>query len=48
MLHYVGIARVLAKPGGGGVAVIAGKDSDDVPAGTLSGIRRATGFKDLR
>ena len=27
---------------------MAGKDSDTVPAGTLSAIRRATGLKDLK
>jgi predicted RNA binding protein YcfA (HicA-like mRNA interferase family) len=33
---------------GGGSVVVAGKDSEMVPAGTLAGIRRATGMDDLR
>jgi predicted RNA binding protein YcfA (HicA-like mRNA interferase family) len=30
------------------VVTVAGKDSDTVPVGTLSAIRRATGLRDLR
>jgi predicted RNA binding protein YcfA (HicA-like mRNA interferase family) len=35
-------------PGGGRTVTVAGKDSDTVPAGTLSAMRRATGLDDLR
>jgi predicted RNA binding protein YcfA (HicA-like mRNA interferase family) len=32
----------------GRLVTVAGKDSDTVPAGTLSAMRRATGLDDLR
>jgi predicted RNA binding protein YcfA (HicA-like mRNA interferase family) len=35
-------------PDGARLVTVAGKDSDTVPAGTLSAMRRATGLDELR
>ena len=43
-----GSHEVWAKPGENARIVVAGKDSDTVPVGTLSSIRRASGLEHLR
>jgi predicted RNA binding protein YcfA (HicA-like mRNA interferase family) len=43
-----GSHEVWAHPGHQVRIVVAGKDSDTVPVGTLSSIRRASGLDDLR
>ena len=40
--------EVWARPGEDARIVVAGKDSDTVPVGTLSSIRRASGLEHLR
>ena len=41
-------AEVWAHPSREGRVVVAGRDSDTVPVGTLGSIRRATGLEQLR
>jgi len=48
MLRQRGSHEVWGKPGETARIVVAGKDSDTVPVGTLSSIRRASGLKHLR
>ena len=43
-----GSHEVWAHPDREGRIVVAGKDSDTVPVGTLGSIRRASGLEDLR
>jgi len=43
-----GSHEIWARPGEEARIVVAGKDSDTVPAGTLSSIRRASGLEHLR
>lgn len=43
-----GSHEVWASPDGGRRTVVAGRDSDIVPAQTLAAIRRQTGMDDLR
>ena len=43
-----GSHEIWAKPGDNARIVVAGKDSDTVPVGTLSSIRRASGLEHLR
>ena len=47
-LRRRGSHEVWGLPGQGRRVVVAGKDSDTVPPGTLSSIRRATGLEHLR
>ena len=47
-IRHRGSHEVWAKPGQPGRVIVAGKDGDSVPAGTLSSIRRATGLEQLR
>ena len=48
ILRQRGSHEVWGKPGAEGRIVVAGKDSDTVPVGTLSSIRRASGLEQLR
>jgi predicted RNA binding protein YcfA (HicA-like mRNA interferase family) len=48
VLRQRGSHEVWGKPGGTARIVVAGKDSDTVPVGTLSSIRRASGLEQLR
>jgi predicted RNA binding protein YcfA (HicA-like mRNA interferase family) len=48
VLRTKGSHEVWARPGGSARIVVAGKDSDTVPVGTLSSIRRASGLEHLR
>ncbi len=48
VLRQRGSHEVWAKPGEKARIVVAGKDSDPVPVGTLSSIRRASGLEHLR
>lgn len=48
VLRQRGSHEVWAKPGENVRIVVAGKDSDTVPVGTLSSIRRASGLEQLR
>lgn len=48
VLRQRGSHEVWGKPGGKARIVVAGKDSDTVPVGTLSSIRRASGLEHLR
>lgn len=48
VLRQRGSHEVWAKPGGNARIVVAGKDNDTVPIGTLSSIRRASGLEHLR
>jgi predicted RNA binding protein YcfA (HicA-like mRNA interferase family) len=48
VLRQRGSHEVWGKPGEAARIVVAGKDSDTVPAGTLSSIRRASGLEHLR
>lgn len=48
VLRQRGSHEVWAKRGHGARIVVAGKDSDTVPVGTLSSIRRASGLEHLR
>jgi predicted RNA binding protein YcfA (HicA-like mRNA interferase family) len=43
-----GSHEVWARFGSGVRIIVAGKDSDSVPKGTLGSIRRASGLEDLR
>jgi predicted RNA binding protein YcfA (HicA-like mRNA interferase family) len=48
VLRQRGSHEVWGKSGEAARIVVAGKDSDTVPAGTLSSIRRASGLEHLR
>jgi predicted RNA binding protein YcfA (HicA-like mRNA interferase family) len=48
LVRQRGSHEVWRSPAGDRTVVVAGKDSDVVPRGTLSSIRRATGYGDLR
>jgi predicted RNA binding protein YcfA (HicA-like mRNA interferase family) len=48
VLRQHGSHEVWGKPGETARIVVAGKDSDTVPIGTLSSIRRASGLEYLR
>jgi predicted RNA binding protein YcfA (HicA-like mRNA interferase family) len=48
VLRQKGSHEVWGRPGEDARIVVAGKDSDTVPAGTLSSIRRASGLEQLR
>jgi predicted RNA binding protein YcfA (HicA-like mRNA interferase family) len=48
VLRQRGSHEVWGKPGENARIVVAGKDSDTVPVGTLSSIRRASGLEQLR
>lgn len=48
VLRQRGSHEVWGKPGENVRIVVAGKDSDTVPVGTLSSIRRASGLEHLR
>jgi predicted RNA binding protein YcfA (HicA-like mRNA interferase family) len=48
VLRQRGSHEVWGKPGQNTRIVVAGKDSDSVPVGTLSSIRRASGLEHLR
>lgn len=48
VLRQRGSHEVWCKPGENVRIVVAGKDSDTVPVGTLSSIRRASGLEHLR
>jgi predicted RNA binding protein YcfA (HicA-like mRNA interferase family) len=48
VLRQRGAHEVWGKPGETVRIVVAGRDSDTVPAGTLSSIRRASGLDHLR
>lgn len=48
VLRQRGSHEVWGKPGQDARIVVAGKDSDTVPVGTLSSIRRASGLEHLR
>jgi len=48
VLRQRGSHEVWGKPGENARIVVAGKDSDTVPVGTLSSIRRARGLEQLR
>ena len=46
--RQAGSHEIWRSPDGQRVVTVAGKDSDTVPVGTLSAIRRATGIETLR
>lgn len=48
VLRQQGSHEIWGKPGETKRIVVAGKDSDTVPVGTLSSIRRASGLEHLR
>jgi predicted RNA binding protein YcfA (HicA-like mRNA interferase family) len=48
VLRQRGSHEVWGKPGETGRIVVAGKNGDSVPIGTLSSIRRASGLEQLR
>ncbi|MDQ3678245.1 MAG: type II toxin-antitoxin system HicA family toxin [Actinomycetota bacterium] len=48
VLRQRGSHEVWGKPGQSARIVVAGKDSDSVPVGSLSSIRRASGLEHLR
>jgi len=48
VLRQRGSHEIWGKPGENVRIVVAGKDSDSVPVGTLSSIRRASGLEHLR
>jgi predicted RNA binding protein YcfA (HicA-like mRNA interferase family) len=48
VVRQSGSHEVWAHPDRQGRIVVAGKDSDTVPVGTLGSIRRASGLDDLR
>jgi len=48
LLRQRGSHEVWGKPGERARIVVAGKDNDTVPIGTLSSIRRASGLEHLR
>lgn len=48
VLRQHGSHEIWGKPGENVRIVVAGKDSDSVPVGTLSSIRRASGLEHLR
>ena len=48
VIRQSGSHEVWARPGEDARIVVAGKDSDTVPVGTLSSIRRASGLEHLR
>lgn len=48
VLRQKGSHEVWGRPGQDARIVVAGKDSDTVPPGTLSSIRRASGLEHLR
>jgi len=48
VVPQTGSHEVWARPGHDARIVIAGKDSDTVPVGTLGSIRRASGLEQLR
>jgi predicted RNA binding protein YcfA (HicA-like mRNA interferase family) len=48
LLRQRGSHEVWGKPGQTARIVVAGKDSDTVPTGTLASIRRASGLEHLR
>jgi predicted RNA binding protein YcfA (HicA-like mRNA interferase family) len=48
VLRQRGSHEVWSKPGEIGRIVVAGKDSDTVPVGTLASIRKASGLEQLR
>jgi predicted RNA binding protein YcfA (HicA-like mRNA interferase family) len=48
VLRQRGSHEVWGKPGETARIVVAGKDGDTVPVGTLSSIRRASGLEHLR
>jgi predicted RNA binding protein YcfA (HicA-like mRNA interferase family) len=48
VLRQRGSHEVWGKPGEAARIVVAGKESDTVPIGTLSSIRRASGLEHLR
>jgi predicted RNA binding protein YcfA (HicA-like mRNA interferase family) len=48
VLRQRGSHEVWGKPGDSARIVVAGKDSDTIPVGTLSSIRRASGLEHLR
>ena len=48
VLRQRGSHEVWGKPGQDARIVVSGKDSDTVPVGTLSSIRRASGLEHLR
>jgi len=48
VLRQKGSHEVWGRPGEDARIVVAGRDSDSVPAGTLSSIRRASGLEQLR
>lgn len=48
VLRQRGSHEVWGKPGQSVRIVVAGKDGDTIPAGTLSSIRRASGLEHLR
>jgi predicted RNA binding protein YcfA (HicA-like mRNA interferase family) len=48
ILRQSGSHEIWGKPGETARIVVAGKDSDTVPSGTLSSIRRASGLNELR
>jgi predicted RNA binding protein YcfA (HicA-like mRNA interferase family) len=48
VLRQRGSHEVWGRPGERSRIVVAGKDSDTVPVGTLSSIRRASGLEQLR
>jgi len=48
VLRQRGSHEVWGKPGENARIVVAGKDRDTVPVGTLSSIRRASGLEHLR
>lgn len=47
-MRQSGSHEIWQSPDGTRVVTVAGKDSDTVPAGTLSAMRRTTGLQDLR
>ena len=48
VIRQVGSHEVWANPNREDRIVVAGKDSDTVPVGTLGSIRRASGLEELR
>jgi predicted RNA binding protein YcfA (HicA-like mRNA interferase family) len=48
VIRQRGSHEVWARPGEDARIVVAGEDSDTVPVGTLSSIRRASGLEHLR
>ncbi|MGH2837358.1 MAG: type II toxin-antitoxin system HicA family toxin [Thermoleophilaceae bacterium] len=48
LIRQRGSHEVWGKPGEPRRVVVAGRDSDIVPAGTLSSIRKASGLEELR